>query len=517
MTHAVYWHPLVFFPILALSMMIGIGLLNPLKSLSSGEDPESGQFQGNLLKRSLKQELSKGKYYGQDWHITRGHLLWWDGKPYIPFSLNEIRLEKEIKQLLKDIDFMIERGITDFSFGYNTDTPMTERNAYDHKIRTMVDYLEKKKVNYLFYFTPAFAIEKFSGNRTCKFLLRPPVQEAVAKDLQRFGPLVSRPGLRAVLFMEEINGNEGIQDSIENIYHYLPLLLDTYGRKVKESIGDVPVIMSITSDNIFFPFLNALQGNSFDGVVVQIHGAIPRAVEFKARRVLPKALSVLNALPKTKLLWGYSQIYIMEDFVLFRSSPVMKEHYLSLSKYGVTGIKMDQQSSFGFVNLGLKKDSDELRRANIKWFGENKEVVINDILERSKRREFESPQEMAVFYPPVKKPKMASSQVFQIAEKYFDLKQKGSAKKSNAKIHKPYFDYEKGYWTVRFGSHPEFPSFIIIEDNNGEMIFDGVDLLEEVHGYYPEVPKDEGILLKSPIFYRNPGKYMERGGDKGER
>ena len=501
-----------------ISMAMVIGILNPLQSLSSSHEPESGLSQGNVLKRSSKQELSRGRYYGQEWTITRDHLLWWNGKPYIDFSVNEIRLGKGTEQILNDIDFMVEKGITDFNFGYNTDTPVEKRNDHDKKIRTIVDYLEKKKLNYVFYFTPGLAIEKFRGDRSCQFLLSPHVQEAVAKDLQRFASLVSRPGLRAVLFMEEINGNEGIEDRIENVNRYLPSLLDTYGQKIKQIIGDVPVIMCIICDRISIPFLSGLKANSFDGVVIQIHGATPRVVEFKARRFLPEVLSLLNGLPKTKLLWGYSQAMVMEDFVLFRSPQTMKEHYLSLSKYGITGIKMDQQSSFGFIKLGQDKDSDELRKANIRWFGENKKEVVNDILERSKRHEFQSPQEgMAVFSPPSRESKMASVQVLHIAEKYFDLKQKDSGGRRNARIYPPSFDYEKRYWTVRFGGHPEFPCFLIIEDRNGEIIFDGIDLLEEIHGYYSEVPNDEKTLLRSPIFNRNPIKNIERGRDERER
>ena len=514
----VWWRRRVWVFIQFISMATIIGILNPYQSLPSTQEPESRLSQGNVLKRSSKQELSKGRYYGQDWTITRDHLLWWNGKPYIDFSVNEIRLEKNIDQIINDIDFMVEKGITDFNFGYNTDIPVGKRNDCDKKIGTIVDYLEKKKLNYVFYFTPALAIEKFRGDRSCQFLLSSPVQDAVVKDLQRFAPLVSRPGLRAVLFMEEINGNEGIEDKIENIYRYLPSLLDTYGQKIKQIIGDIPVVMCIICDRISIPFLSGLQANSFDGVVIQIHGAIPRVVEFKAKRVLPEVLSLLNALPKTKLLWGYSQAMVMEDFVLFRSPQTMKEHYLSLSKYGITGIKMDQRSSFGFVKLGLEKDSDELRRANTKWFGENKKEVMNDIVERSKRHEFEFSQEgTAVFSPQANKPQMASVQVLQIAEKYFDLKQKDSGKKRNARIYAPSFDYEKRFWTVRFGGNPEFPCFLIIEDSNGEIIFDGIDLLEEIHGYYSEVPNDERTLLRSPMFNRNPMKNIERGRDERER
>ena len=29
---------------------------------------------------------TQGEFLGQKWHIDENHLMWWDGKPYVPFG-----------------------------------------------------------------------------------------------------------------------------------------------------------------------------------------------------------------------------------------------------------------------------------------------------------------------------------------------------------------------------------------------------------------------------------------------
>jgi hypothetical protein len=29
---------------------------------------------------------SSGEYLGQKWYVDENHLMWWDGKPYVPFG-----------------------------------------------------------------------------------------------------------------------------------------------------------------------------------------------------------------------------------------------------------------------------------------------------------------------------------------------------------------------------------------------------------------------------------------------
>ena len=462
--------------------------------------PALGISQNKVLERSVKQEISNGKYQGQDWYIDRDHILWWNKKQYIPFGLNEIKLKKEIKQILKDIDLMIESGITDiYAIGYNPDIPVGKRHEYDNKLKTIIDYLEKKKINYIFYYTPAFIINELKGDRTTRFLLNTKVINAVTEDIRRFAPIISKPGLRAVLFMEEINGNEGIEDNNENLYRDLPLLLNIYGEKIKKEIGNIPVIINIASDLNFLPFIWGLQTGAIDGIIVQIHGAVPKDVEFKANRTLSVFLSALNALPKTKLLWGYSQAMIMEDFVLFRSPTLMREHFLSLSKHGITGILMDQVSSFGFIKLGLPEDSEELRQLNVKWFGENKEYVVNDILMRAQRHEFSSTEKHAVADLSGERPQMSQSQVLQVAKKHF-ITQKQFVKNKDLQIHNPFFKQEERYWTVGLGDREDYIWFVKIDDSSGKIIFDGMNLLEETRSYNYPTPSDEEILLKRNKF-----------------
>lgn len=472
--------------------------------------PDSFFESSRLLLSSVSPSSGPGLAFGTyrckscskpyDWHIDKNHVLLWDGNRYIPHAINEFNFVKnDITTLKKEIDDLFSAGITNFFIdGYSVDIfgkggyNEQVRQTYDAKLKQLTDYINQKGGTFIFSYKLHFVVDRLKGDRSISFFLNSKTQQAFRDDLTRMSKLISTPALRAVEFSEEMNALDPIARG--NPGSNLSKVLDIYGGMVKETIGDVPVLArlgdSLGNKTVVRPYLAGIcRSENFDGINMQIHGAMPSEIDFFAQRLsIPAAF---NGCASRKLYWAYSQA-TPGSFSLFRSKELMSDAYNYLAENGVTGILYDQQSSVGLTELGQPADPAELRKQNIIWFGKIKNSIRKKILAKAKNEIF-SPAKMPFNQALLqyKTSSLVSSKVSEIAGKDSEAQRLIGL---GAKMFMPGFNRDHGYWQVSFGTGGDSIWSIYIDDPSGKIVLNNIKSLNDARKAGYPLPSDQQIL-----------------------
>ncbi|MEK6875885.1 MAG: hypothetical protein AABX63_00620 [Nanoarchaeota archaeon] len=465
-------------------------------------------------------EITKGEYMGQKWHIDKNHILYWDGEPYIPHAINDFPLlNKEIDEQIKGIDFLFDNGITDFILGsYEPDWIDLKNNYYNKakreklnaNLRKVIKHIEKRGGTFIFsYYLNNVVKHLLGGYPSIDFMLNKDTQNAIRDDVREYAKVISSPALRAFELSQELNGLDAIYDYVDRLYKDLDKVLDVYGRIVKEEVGNVPVIFRLERpiglnknkfeksyiSNLFLPYLSGLYVENIDGIIMQYHGIMPQEVKFHAQQV-SIITRVLNSCSKTKLNWGYAQA-VAAGFTLYQSKQLMKDSYQEMIDVGVTGFPYDQFSSSGMIEFGFKPSSREERNQNSKWWGQLKPELRANVLEYARLNKFLSGKWASL--PTDKDLKLKSAKVLTSKEVTEIARKHPSVKKIlllGAILNELIFNPDYGLWSI-FISRKDGEGlwFMWIRDSeDGEVVLNGIKLLEDAREAGYPIPSDEWLL-----------------------
>lgn len=294
-----------------------------------------------------QQIITKGEYKGHKWYIDKNHLMWWDDKHYIPFSINQIWIDYDLYPKSR------------FAQHYNYIDFLTNR-------------LTQKGESYFVLFLTHPQIHELSD------LLKPSIEAKFKEEWKKFAPAVAKDGLRAMTFYNEINILP--ISSPKNIHEY-KRILNQYAKNMKEIVGNVPVILKIAFDWNVDATMAAVQGDYIDGIGGDFFSSEP---DISLKRQMQKPIALLNQSSKTKLFWitEFSRIAGKEPnlyWPAFTSKNHMRRFLDTFVSYGATGffyfdLNMDEsgwKNSQGFAQVTPE---------TAKWFRELQPEITKKIL-----------------------------------------------------------------------------------------------------------------------------------------
>lgn len=473
----------------------------------------------------------------QNWYINENHIVYWEDEPYIPHAINDypamrpFMAEADVREILTRIDILVDYGVTEIpvELGYLMEEYLpdiladsgkeaftqNELNALQKEMEDtlaiIINHITERGGTYILISSVDPVVQQLGGSDivlhevgsglqegtrslSIEFMLDEKTQQAYRAYLRGFRQSAATGGLRGFLFNWETNGQGKIEGSPEDLATELGKILDIYGQMIKEEIGDVPVFYglagSVTGLNVVLPYLSGVCAENIDGLYIQIHGAMPEEVRFRADQSL--VTRQLNTCSRTKLFWGYGQATPL-SFVLYRSQSLMREHFEIMADVGMTGFMYDQVSSWGYIELGMPFDSEELRNQNKQWWGAIKPALQEKILRYAAANEFSTgkwavpvqPEELKSQTPKVLTPE----QVLEITladpeiERIVDM---------GAEPGDPLFNPDYGLWDVYL--HGIGVDIWIEDSEEGNILLNGVKLVDDARQAGYPVPSNEWLI-----------------------
>ena len=193
-----------------------------------------------LHRESKSLPRSSGEFLGHKWHIDENHLLWWDGKPYIPFG--GFGIEPGNKFGLKTYNLWID-------FDPFIGRPEYTREQHQRDIAERLQRIANSGGTCIVQFSmalphlpegphPGMRWEEPKGGIDASRLADPQVKQAIFRVWAEYAPAIRNECVRAVILWNEINVWRW-PDHI-SIEEYAALLGE-YVREVKHLVGNAPV------------------------------------------------------------------------------------------------------------------------------------------------------------------------------------------------------------------------------------------------------------------------------------
>lgn len=301
---------------------------------------ENRQERQNLLENNGPRVQTKGTYKGDNWHIDEKNLLWWDGNPYVPFSINQIWIDHD----------RFRKNQFPQHFKY---------------LNELTDRLTREGKSYFVLFLTHPEI------KTLKDLGEPHIKAAFEDEWRKFGPAVAKKGLRAMTFYNEINVLRAPEGLPPRDYQKI---LNGYAKSMKIIVGDVPVILKVVSDWNIDVALAAIQGDHIDGLGGDFFSDQP---DKRLEGQMQRPVQLLKRSKKTKLFWitEFSRMTGEEPHTkwpAFESKEQMKQFMEIFILNGATGF-------FYFDIHRESKGFAEVTPETAQWFQELKDEMKNRI------------------------------------------------------------------------------------------------------------------------------------------
>lgn len=297
--------------------------------------------------------LTKGEYKDHKWYIDEKRVLWWDDDPYIPFTINQIWIDHDVysksqfSQHFKHLDNL---------------TNEITKNGETYFILFLTHPLNPR-VNNL----SDFAI--------------PSIRTKFEEEWRKFAPAITKNGLRAMTFFNEINTIPA-SDRV-SLQEYREIL-NGYAKSMKEIVGNVPVILKIAGDWNIDPAMAAIQGDYIDGLGGDFFASEP---DWRLKRHMIKPINLLNQSEKTKLFWitEFSRMAGKEPDVYwpaFKSKEHMRAFLEFFVSNGATGFFYFRENETAWrLPGGFAQVTPETAR----WFRELKPEITNKILSKKEK------------------------------------------------------------------------------------------------------------------------------------
>lgn len=328
--------------------------------------------------RFKKAPRSSGEYLGHKWHIDENHLMWWDGKPYVPFGGFGITPGNQL-------------GLNTFNLWIDFD-PFIEKPRYTRKqhradIARKLDAITKAGGTCIVQFSmalphipegpkPGMRWREPEGGIDGSRLANPEVKSAILKVWEYYAPAVRKECVRAVVLWNEINVWRWPERMSVEKYGQV---LSEYARDVKRMVGDLPVCFKVAGTwNAAAVIAGAAAA---DGLGFDVWFTKPD--DARASREIQRALRMLEARQK-KTCWffiaeggrgiaegGTDEAKDVENYwdnwPPFRSKVETRG---ILRAYARAGAK-------GFIYNGPTSKTGSEYRSSYRWLGELKPEVVD--------------------------------------------------------------------------------------------------------------------------------------------
>jgi hypothetical protein len=187
---------------------------------------------------------SSGEYLGQKWHVDENHLMWWDGKPYVPFGGFGIKPDNEFSlntyNLWIDFDSCIRN-------------PKYTRKQHKREIDERLQQISAFGGTCIVQFSmalphlpegprPGMEWEEPKGGIDASRLADLKVKQAIFKVWAEFAPVVRNKCVRSIVLWNEINVWRWPDRMTTDEY---AKLLGEYVRETKRIVGDLPVCFKV--------------------------------------------------------------------------------------------------------------------------------------------------------------------------------------------------------------------------------------------------------------------------------
>jgi hypothetical protein len=332
--------------------------------------------------RKCKLSRSAGEYLGHKWHIDESHLMWWDGKPYVPFGGFGIKpgnkLGLNTYNLWIDFDSFIERP------GYT-------RKQHRAEIAQKLNAITKAGGTCIVQFSmalphipegpkPGMRWREPEGGIDGSRLADPEVKRTILKVWEYYAPAVRKDCVRAIVLWNEINVWRWPRGMSAEKYGQV---LGEYAREVKRMVGDLPVCFKIAGTwNAAAVIAGAAEA---DGLGFDVWFTKPD--DTGSRREIQRALWMLESRQK-KTSWFFiaeggrgiaeggtddakEVKNYWDNWPPFRSK---KEARGILRAYAQSGAK-------GFIYNGPTSEPGSKYRGSYRWLGELKPEITTLMVE----------------------------------------------------------------------------------------------------------------------------------------
>lgn len=320
-----------------------IFIIFALSQLTGGKLLALRENENKIVNKSNVQSkiITQGVYKGHRWSIDEKHLLWWDNKPCVPFSTNQIWIDHD-------------------------KYPKSNFKQHYKMLDELTNDLSKKGESYFVIFLTRPRIDSMAD------LFNPTIRAQFEEEWRKYAPAVAKEGLRGMSFFNEVNF---FAAPGPYTHHDYQKVFNDYAKKLKEIVGNVPVLLKIVGDWNIDPYLFAIQGDFIDGMGGDFFETYP---DEKLKRVMVKPLTLLNESKKTKLFWitEFSRIAGKEPncyWPAFESKEQMRAFLELFISHGATGVFYFpvHHSTEGFARVTPE---------TAKWFRELKSEMIKKVL-----------------------------------------------------------------------------------------------------------------------------------------
>lgn len=323
---------------------------------------------------------SAGSYQGHEWFVDENHLLWWDGRPYVPFGGfgiqpgNEFGLETH--NLWIDFDPFISKP------GYT-------RKEHQRDIARRLQAITGAGGTCIVQFSmarphlpdgpqPGMRWKEPEGGVDASRLEDPEVKRAILKVWAEYAPAVRQECVRGIVLWNEINVWRWPERLSVEEYGKV---LGEYAREVKRLVGDLPVCFKIAGTWRAQAVIAGAAAADGLGLDVWFTGG----GDERARREVERSLRLLERRAR-KTTWFFiaeggrvvpEEVRVAEYWDRWPPFRSREEARGILEAYARLGAK-------GFIYNGPRSEPGSTYRESYRWLGEL-QLEVRELMVSTKR------------------------------------------------------------------------------------------------------------------------------------
>ncbi len=326
--------------------------------------------------RAREVRRSSGEYLGHRWHIDPNHLMWWDGKPYVPFGGFGVRpgdgFGLDTRNLWIDFDpFIVDANYT--------------RTQHKRDVAAELAAMAKAGQTCIVQFSmalphlpdgprPGMRWTEPQGGIDAARLADPQIKEAIFRVWAEYAPAVRNECVRGLVLWNEINIWRWPERFSPQEYAHI---LQEYVREAKRLVGDLPVCFKAAGTWRAEPVIAAAA--LADGLGFDIWFSRPE--DPYAMREMRQARRMLEQ-RQQKTTWFFiaeggrvrgedgEAFNYPEAWPPFRSKEDAREILLSYTRAGVKG----------FIYNGPLPDRHPEYRDSYRWLGQLRPAVAETMI-----------------------------------------------------------------------------------------------------------------------------------------
>jgi hypothetical protein len=168
------------------------------------------------------------------WYVDSNHMLWWDGKPYIPYGAFSLVINNTY-------------NITDFNIWLDKD--LGNQNNDPAILNGLTTQITNAGGTYIVQLLTMEPPNSTSASPDASRLADPIVKQQIVDSWKKYASAVSKEGLRGIVIWNEIDVNFKWPTSKTNDEY--GKILGEYAKEAKSIFGDVPISFKTTDSFIY--------------------------------------------------------------------------------------------------------------------------------------------------------------------------------------------------------------------------------------------------------------------------